>query len=100
MSLFDPEVFRAELDELMRRNHDPALHDACWAYIEGRITRQELRQVRAYTDAVGAFYVQRFAELESQGVDFKALRAEVRRQVEEEDAANGTNIAAMVLTEE
>lgn len=100
MSVFDPAVFRAELDSLMRRNRDPALHEACWSYIEGSITRQELRRVPAYTEAARAFYLERFAELEQRGVDFAALRAEVRRAVEEDDAANGTDLASRVLTRE
>ena len=100
MSVFDPEVFRAELDTLMRRNPDPAVHEACWSYIEGRITRQELRQVSAYTQATRDFYLERFAEMESAGVDFAAVRAEVRRMVEEEDAAHGTDFASQVLTRE
>ena len=99
MSLFDPQAFRAELDALMRRNPDPALHDACWSYIEGRTTRQELRRVPAYTEAARAFYLERFAELEAAGV-LAAVRAEVRRVVEQQDAADGTDVAGQVLTRE
>jgi hypothetical protein len=98
--LFDPALFRAEVQELMRRNRDPELHDACWDYLEGRIDRRGLRRRPAYRNAIGAFHAERFAELEQGGVDLKAVRAYVREVVEAEDEANGTDLAGRILTPE
>lgn len=98
--VFDARLFRQELDELMRRNRDPALHEVIWTYIEGAIDRRTLRRDGVYTAALAEFYRERFDELERAGVDFKAVRADVRRLVEAEDAAHGTDLASTICTSE